>query len=215
MSNLFPYFPVFLDLAGRSAVLLGGDSAMTRLARQCLDAGASVSVFDSKPSDALRALAPPLRLTLRRWRGADMQGASLVAAAESEPSAVRARAAAHAAGAVFYAFGAPEISDIALGAVTARGAWAVGIAAPKAPAALAEAVRQRLDNALPMALGACLAAGERARADVERRLTAPDARARFWQALADAAFDRDFESDAEWDAFVADLLDANAGKSGN
>lgn len=210
MSNLFPYFPVFLDLAGRSAVLLGGDAAITRLARQCLDAGASVSVFDPAPCDALRALAPPLRLTLRRWRGADLAGARLVAAAESEAHAVRARAAAHAAGATFYAFGAPEVSDIALGAITARGAWAVGVAAPRAPPALAEAVRQRLDNALPLALGACLAAGERARPDVERKLSAPEARARFWAALADAAFDRDFASDSEWDVFVAALLEANA-----
>jgi hypothetical protein len=45
---------------------------------------------------------------------------------------------------------------------------------------------------------------------VERKLSAPEARARFWAALADAAFDRDFASDSEWDVFVAALLEANA-----
>ena len=39
MSNLFPYYPVFLDLAGRSVVLIGADAAIVGLARQFLAAG--------------------------------------------------------------------------------------------------------------------------------------------------------------------------------
>jgi len=94
VANLFPYYPVFLDLAGRSVVLIGADAAMAGLARQFLAAGAGVSVFDQTPSDAMRALQSAVRLKLRRWRPEDFQGAALVVCSAEEPRPSRIRASA-------------------------------------------------------------------------------------------------------------------------
>jgi len=204
MSNLFPHFPVFLDLAGRSVVLLGGDDAHAVLARQLLAVGASVSVFSATPSQAMRALAPPVRLKLRRWRSADFAGARLVIADLSETRPHRAQIAAHGVGAVFHQLGAPEQSDVALGGVAARGALSVGVSLPAAPAALARAVQVRLELALPAGLSDFLEAAHRLRTEVENRFPNPEARDRFWTALGQAAFDA--PPDSDWDAFVAARL---------
>ncbi|HVZ98840.1 MAG TPA: hypothetical protein VG841_00845 [Caulobacterales bacterium] len=206
MSNLFPHFPVFLDLAGRAVVLLDGDESLAPLASQFLAAGAGVSVFDPAPSDAMRALAPPLRLKLRRWRPADFGGARLVIAGEGEPRPQRAHTAAHAIGAVFHLVGAPEQSDVALGGVSARGALSIGVSAPGIPAALAEAVQARLEQALPAGLSDFLEAAERARPEAERRLADAAARERFWAALGAAALDMQIVGAAAWDHFIAARL---------
>jgi uroporphyrin-III C-methyltransferase / precorrin-2 dehydrogenase / sirohydrochlorin ferrochelatase len=210
MSNLFPYFPVFLDLAGRAVVLLSGDEAAAALARSLIGSGASVAAFDAAPSDAMRALAPPVRLKLRRWRADDFKGARLVVAGVAEPRVQRARAAAHGAGAVFHLLDSPDQSDVALGGVAARGALAVGVAAQGAPPALAEALRERLEAALPHGLPEFLAAVSRARGEVERRIADPARRTAFWRALAAEAFAIALESAAEWDALIADRLDGAA-----
>jgi uroporphyrin-III C-methyltransferase/precorrin-2 dehydrogenase/sirohydrochlorin ferrochelatase len=207
MSNLFPHFPVFLDLAGRSVVLIGGDAAQAALARQMLAAGAGVTVFDVAPSDAMRAQAPPVRLKLRRWRESDFKGASLVIAAPGETRAPRARLAAHAVQALFHLVDAPEHSDIAFGGVAGRGPLAIGVSAQGAPPALAEAIRARLERALPADVSDFLDAAARARGDIERRIDAAS-RDRFWRALGEAAFEANLSGAAQWDAFIAEQIGA-------
>jgi siroheme synthase-like protein len=188
VSNLFPYYPVFLDLAGRPVVLIGGDAAMAGLARQFLAAGASVAVFDPAPSDAMRALAPAVRLKLRRWRGSDFQGASLVVCGGAEPRPSRVRTAARAQQAVFHLLGAPENSDVVLGGVAAAGVLALGVAAPGAPWAVTQAVRAKLEQAVPAGLAAFLEAAGRVRAEAGRRIPDDVERARFWSEMSARAF---------------------------
>ncbi len=208
MRNLFPYYPVFLDLAGRSVVLLGADAAMAGLARQFLAAGAGVSVFAPNPTDAIRALAPSVRLHLRRWRPADMQGASLVVCGMSEARAHRARAAARAAQAVFHLLGVPASSDVVLGAVTAHGPISLGVAAPGAPWAVTEALRARLERALPSGLPEFLEAASSLREAVARAIPEAEARSRFWAAACDAAFAASLAKAADWEAFLRRRLEA-------
>lgn len=206
MSNLFPYYPVFLDLVGRAAVLLGGDALMAMLARDLLEVGAGVSAFDPAPSEEMRALGGSVRLKTRRWRTADLKGASLVIAPAREPRPHRARLAAKGVQAVFHMVDQPDWSDVALGAVAAKGALTIGVAAGGAPAGLAEALRARVEMALPEGVGEFLAAVERAREAIERALPKPQARAAFWAMLAEAAFTSPSASAAHWDRFIASKL---------
>jgi uroporphyrin-III C-methyltransferase / precorrin-2 dehydrogenase / sirohydrochlorin ferrochelatase len=208
MSNLFPYFPVFLDLAGRSVVLLGADEPAASLCRALLASGASVSAFDTAPCDSMRALAPPVRLKLRRWRAEDFKGARLVVAAAAASRIQRARTAAHGAGASFHLMDAPDQSDLALGGVAARGALSVGVSAQGAPAPLIDAMRERLEQALPAGLSEFLGAVARARGEVERKIAEPAARERFWTDLGAAAFDARSQSASDWDALIAKRLKA-------
>jgi siroheme synthase-like protein len=202
VSNLFPFYPVFLDLAGRAVVLVGADAAMAGLARQFLAAGAGVTAFDPAPTDAMRALAPPVRLVLRRWRPADMQGASLVVCGLNEPRPSRVRAAARAQQAVFHLLGAPESSDVTLGGVAAAGALALGVAAPGAPWSVTQAVRARLERALPAGLADFLEAAAHVRGEAGRQIPDDEARARFWSAACEEAFAMAPRKPADWEDWL-------------
>jgi siroheme synthase-like protein len=206
VSNLFPYYPVFLDLAGRPAVLIGADAAMAGLARQFLAAGASVAAIDPAPSDAMRALAPGVRLKLRRWRPADLAGASLVVCAQGEPRPSRVRIAARAQQAVFHMLGAPENSDVVLGGVAAAGALALGVAAPGAPWAVTQAVRTKLEQALPEGLPAFLEAAARVRTEAGRRIPDDAARAAFWAEMSAQAFAAPPMQAAAWETLLREKL---------
>lgn len=202
MSNLFPYYPVFLDLAGRSVVLIGADAAMAGLARQFTAAGASVAVFDPAPSDAMRSLAPAVRLKLRRWRGSDFQGASLIVCSAGEQRPSRVRTAARAQQAVFHLLGAPENSDVVLGGVAAAGVLALGVAAPGAPWAVTQAVRAKLEQALPPGLATFLEAAARVREEAGRRVPDDAARAKFWSDMSERVFVLPPMKTAEWEALL-------------
>jgi siroheme synthase-like protein len=206
LSNLFPFYPVFLDLAGRSVVLIGADPPMTNLARQFLAAGAGVSAFDPAPTDAMRALAPPVRLVLRRWRPTDLQGSSLVVCGIGEPRPSRVRTAARAAQAVFHLLGAPESSDVTLGGVAAAGALALGVAAPGAPWAVTQCVRARLEQALPQGLAEFLEAAAHVRGEAGRRIPDDDARAHFWKDACEEAFSSAPRKTAQWEAWLRKRL---------
>lgn len=206
MSNLFPFYPVFLDLAGRSVVLIGADAAMTSLARQFLAAGAGVSAFDPSPTNSMRALAPPVRLILRRWRPSDLQGAALVVCGLNEPRPSRVRAAARAVEAIFHLLGAPQSSDVTLGGVAAAGALALGVAAPGAPWAVTQAVRARLERALPPGLAEFLEAAAHVRAEAGRRIPDDEARAHFWTEACETAFASAPRKTAEWEAWLRGRL---------
>lgn len=202
MSNLFPYYPVFLDLTGRSVALVGADAAMVGLARQFIAAGASVQAFDPTPSDAMRTLAPGVRLKLRRWRGGDFQGASLVVCGADEPRPSRVRTAARAAQAVFHLLGAPENSDVVLGSVAAAGALAIGVAAPGAPWAVTEAVRARLAQAVPDAIADFLAAAARVRSETGKRIPDDAQRAAFWRDACEQAFTMSPRKADDWELWL-------------
>lgn len=206
MANLFPHYPVFLDLAGRSVVLIGADAAMAGLARQFLAAGAGVSVFDPAPSDAMRALQSAVRLKLRRWRPEDFQGAAMVVCSADEPRPSRIRTAARAQQAVFHLLGAPENSDVMLGGVSAAGALAIGVAAPSAPWAVTEAVRARLAAAVPAGLPAFLEAAARVRADAGKRIPDDAQRAKFWSEATERVFLSSPLSANEWETLLRQWL---------
>jgi siroheme synthase-like protein len=207
VANLFPYYPVFLDLAGRAVVLIGGDAAMAGLARQFLAAGAGVSVFDAAPSDAMRSLASAVRLKLRRWRPDDFHGAALVVCSGDEPRPSRVRTAAAAQQAIFHLLGAPENSDVVLGGVTASGPLALGVAVPGAPWAVTEAVRARLGGALPHGLPTFLEAAARLRSEAGKRIPDDAQRAQFWREATDRVFVSSPMSANEWEALLRKWLE--------
>jgi siroheme synthase-like protein len=207
VASLFPYYPVFLDLAGRAVVLIGGDAPMAGLARQFLGAGAGVSVFDASPSDAMRALSSAVRLKLRRWRPEDFQGAALVVCGGDEPRPSRVRAAAAAQQAVFHLLGAPENSDVVLGGVSAVGAFALGVAAPGAPWSVTEAVRARLAGAVPSGLPAFLEAAARVRAEAGKRIPDDAQRAAFWRQATERVFESSPMSASEWETLLRKWLE--------
>ena len=192
MASLFPLLPVFLDVAGRAAVLLAGDKACAGFARQLLDAGASVTMIDPAPSADAERLSPPARLWRRRWRAVDLRGAALVVAGVNEERPRRAQIAAKAANAIFLALGAADFSDVVLGEAAARGPLAMALAAPGLPPALNQVLRTRLEAVAPARLAGFLDAAARSGVHADDF--------QFWAAAVEAALS---DAPSDWDQWLA------------
>ena len=206
MSGLFPFLPVFVDLAGRAAILLAGDAELAPIARRLLDAGAVVTAIDREMSAEMLELEPSMRLLRRHWRPLDMMGAALVVAGAAERRPARARAAAKAAGAIFTMPGASARSEVIFGAAAAWGPVAIGVAASGLAPGLGEAMAQRLEAAVPPSYAGFLAAAARLRDVIDSAIVDATKRDAFWRSAAVDAFDARPDSDGEWDAWLSERL---------
>jgi uroporphyrin-III C-methyltransferase/precorrin-2 dehydrogenase/sirohydrochlorin ferrochelatase len=203
MSGLFPHLPMFLDMAGRAAVLLSGADTLAPLARRLLDAGAGVTALDARPSAAMAALAPPLRLLKRGWRTTDLDGAALVVAGPREARAPQARAAARAAGAIYATQGATPPMELSFGAGAAWGTVAIGVSASGLSDGVGEAIAMRLAAAAPDNYAAFLAAASRVGNEVEVAIANRASRDAFWRDAATDAFDA---NPSDWEDWIRTRL---------
>lgn len=81
------WYPILLDLKGRTCVVIGGGTVAARKARGLLDAGANVTVVSPKLIPELSELADAGRIShlLKAYADGDLEGASLVFAATDSP----------------------------------------------------------------------------------------------------------------------------------
>lgn len=163
--------PVFLDLQGRRAVVVGGTPAAAWKAELLAAAGADVVCIE------------------HCWRAEDLAGATLavIDAADAEEAAAF-RAAAKTAGAICSAIDKPDHCDVQFGAIVNRSPVVIGISTDGAAPVLAQAIRRRIETLLPASLGAWAAAAKRIRKMVAERLPAGTLRRTFWERFAERAF---------------------------
>jgi siroheme synthase-like protein len=77
-----PYFPLFINIAGKQCVVVGGGKVGSRKTRTLLDFGAAVTVLDPVRSDQMQDLLPQITFWERVYAGqADLAGSILVIAA--------------------------------------------------------------------------------------------------------------------------------------
>jgi siroheme synthase-like protein len=180
-------FPLFVELEGRRCVVLGGGAVAERKVQGLLDAGAVVTVVSPALSPALATLAAAggIAHVARPYAGGDLAGAALAFAA-TDDGAVNADVAreARARGVWVNAADDPAHCDAILPAVVRRGAVTVAVSTGGASPALARAVRERIEDALPQAYGPLAQVAADARRELRaagRRATAED-----WLAALDA-----------------------------
>lgn len=82
------FFPMFVRLAGRIVVVVGGGDLAFRTTRALLACEAEVRVIAPRPSPALRALrgSPNLTLIHRRLEHGDLEDALLALAVDDDPA---------------------------------------------------------------------------------------------------------------------------------
>lgn len=82
-TGMMRYYPVFLDLMGKTCVVVGGGAVAARKVEGLLAAGASVTVISPKAGVGVNALAKAGAVTLikRRYRRGDLKAAFLVISA--------------------------------------------------------------------------------------------------------------------------------------
>jgi uroporphyrin-III C-methyltransferase/precorrin-2 dehydrogenase/sirohydrochlorin ferrochelatase len=178
------HFPIFLDLAGRRCVVVGGGEGALGRVERLARAGAAVAVVAPRPSR-------PLLAAIRRgaavhvaaaFTPAHLKGAALVLVADESLAVSEAVSrAAQSCGIPVNVMDEPRLCSFILPAILERAPVTVAIATGGTAPMLARQVRRWLDERLPQRLGALARLAARFRPLVRRRLADPTRRRRFWE----------------------------------
>ena len=197
--------PLFHDLAGRSAVIVGGTDAAAWKAELLAAAGAAVTAFAAAPGEEIVKLGS-LRLVRRPWRPADFSGAEMVVAdARDDAEAAAIRAAAKTARVPVNVIDRPEFCDFQFGAVVNRSPVVVGISTDGTAPVLAQAIRRRIETLLPPGLGRWAKVAGNLRGFLAGTIAEAGRRRAVWERFADRALAGDPASDPA--AAAAALVD--------
>jgi uroporphyrin-III C-methyltransferase / precorrin-2 dehydrogenase / sirohydrochlorin ferrochelatase len=154
-------FPVFLDLTGKRAVVVGGGPVARAKVEGLLAAGARVTVV--APEIVPELTASGAELIRRPFEPADLDGAWWVVAAATPEVNRLVREAGDVRHVFVNAVDDPEHASAYLGAVLRRDGVVVAISTDGRAPALAGLLREGLDAWLPNDLDAWMQAAEAAR----------------------------------------------------
>ena len=199
--------PVFFKLAGKRAVVAGGNEPALWKAELLAATGAQVEVYAETFVDGFEALesAPPngsVRLNRRRWAPADLADAAIaVGASEDDEDAAAFAAAARAAGAPVNVVDRPAFCDFQFGAIVNRSPLVLSISTDGAAPVLAQAIRSLVEALLPDGLKRWVEVAKLWRTKGGQLGDTPAAKRRFWNRFVDLAMreaqrephDADFE----------------------
>ncbi len=184
--------PVFLDLRGRRAVVVGGSDAAAWKAELLAAAGALVEVFADELGDGFSRVLDGGATVHRRampWTVEAFADAAIVVAdAATDDEALAIRQAARAAGVPVNVIDRPAYCDVMFGSIVNRSPVVVGISTEGAAPILGQAIRRRIEAVLPPSLQAWAALARKLRAHLNERLRPGRQRRAFWERFVDRAF---------------------------
>jgi len=125
-----PHYPVFLDLRGRLAVVIGGSTVAERKVRSLVRHGADVVVVSPVVSDELITMESDGLITVeaRGYVRGDLEGAFLaICAADSEEVRRAVFAEAEERGTLVNVVGSPELCSFVIPSVLRRGDLQVAV----------------------------------------------------------------------------------------
>jgi precorrin-2 dehydrogenase/sirohydrochlorin ferrochelatase len=143
------YYPIFLNVAGRPVVVVGGGEVAARKVELLLECGAEVRVISPHFSDEFAPLArrPGVSLVRRSYRAGDLGGAFLAVAATDDPAVNQEVAREAAAGRVLLnVVDQPALSQFIVPSLVRRGGLTIAISTGGASPALARRVREELEQ---------------------------------------------------------------------
>lgn len=176
-------FPIFLSLAGRTALVVGGTSAAARKVELLLASGASIRLSARLPCGELRHLIDDGRV---QWVGErfapDMlDDVALVIAADSRETENRcASKVAQARGLPVNVVDQPALSSFTMPAIIDRDPVTIAISTGGAAPSLARLLRARIEQAVPSGIGRLASLAGELRSQVAGLLPDAAARRRFW-----------------------------------
>jgi uroporphyrin-III C-methyltransferase/precorrin-2 dehydrogenase/sirohydrochlorin ferrochelatase len=177
------YFPMFLDLRGRSVLLAGGGEEIARKARLVARTEARLVVLAGRPEAELLALIASGRAdhVARTWDAGAVAAADLIFAATG-CTGIDALIAteAKARGAIVNVIDRPRLCTAITPALVLRDPLVIAIGTEGTAPALAREIRLRIEAMLEPDLGGLAALAGRLRAEVEDALPQAGRRA-FWE----------------------------------
>jgi siroheme synthase-like protein len=145
------YYPVFLDIAGRPAVVIGGGEVALRKVEGLLDAGAQVTVVSPALHPGLKALvaAGRVRHIAREYRPGDLDGHLLAIVGTDDPSVNAAVASAGKQRGVWVnAVDDPANCDFIMPSIVQRGNIILAASTSAGSPAMARKLREDLEEFL-------------------------------------------------------------------
>ncbi len=174
------YYPVFLRVAGRPCLVIGGGSVAQQKAESLLRAGAQVTVISPQLNPGLSALAAAGQIEHRQrpYASGDVHGFSLAYAATGDGALhTRIKRDAQDAGVLLNVVDQPHLCDFIVPSVVQRGDLLVAASTSGTSPALAKRIRQDLDGMLGAEYDLALQLLVRLRKRLaRRRLTSPERR---------------------------------------
>jgi len=146
-----PYYPLFLDIAGKLCLVAGGGRVAERKVRMLLTCGARVRVVSPRPGRGIRALHEAGRIELhqRAYNKTDLRHVSLVFAATDDPAINRQVSVdAEASGVFVNIADSPELCDFIVPAVVRRGPVVIAISTSATLPMLSRKLREEIGGEL-------------------------------------------------------------------
>jgi precorrin-2 dehydrogenase/sirohydrochlorin ferrochelatase len=143
------YYPIFLRVAGRPCLVIGGGRVAEQKVKALLDAGARVTVVSPDMTPALAELAAAGVLTYHQhgYASDDLRGFFLAYAATSDDALhVRIARDAEAMGVLLNVVDHPPLGDFIAPAVMTRGDLIIATSTGGASPALAKRIRRDLED---------------------------------------------------------------------
>ncbi|MEQ8654330.1 MAG: siroheme synthase CysG [Kiloniellales bacterium] len=180
------YLPLFIDVAGRPVVVVGGDETAARKVRLLLRAGAKVRLCAASLTDELAKLARNGSLDHRhdRFHSALLRDAALAVVADTEQAAA-VRDACAGLGIPLNVVDRPDLSTAVMPGIVDRDPIIVAIGSGGGAPVLVRRLRERIEALLPSGLGRLAAFAERFRSAVAATHPAGNARRQLWEEVLD------------------------------
>lgn len=185
------YFPIFLDLEGKSVVVIGGGEPAMQKVRLLLKTPARIAVVAELPSGELAELAKAGRIVLhcRAFAPADLDGAAIAYAATGDKAAnVPIAMAARVRGVLLNVVDEPEPSDFITPAIVDRDPVTVAIGTEGTSPVLARQIKTHLEAYLPAGFGRIARAAGALRNRIADAVPDFTQRRRFWERLLSGPF---------------------------
>lgn len=172
------YYPIFIELAGRQCLVIGGGPVAERKVQGLLAAGAEVTVISPALTATLQWLAADRRIghKPRDYQAGDLAGFALAFVA-TDDGAVNGAVAREARerGVWVNAADDPAYCDFILPAVVRRGPLTIAVGTGGTSPALARAVREELDRQLPPHYAELAELLREVRGELRKHRRSPDA----------------------------------------
>jgi len=185
------YFPIFIDMEGRDAVVIGGAEPALQKVRLLLKTPVRITVIAEPATAELQEHAAAGRIVLqaRAWAPTDLDGAFIVYAATGDhilnaPIA----AAARARGILVNVVDEPTPSTFITPAIVDRDPMVIAIGSEGAAPVLAREIKTHLEAYLPAGFGRIARAAAALRERVAHAIADLPTRRRFWEQLLSGPF---------------------------
>ena len=143
------YYPIFLRVAGRDCLVIGGGKVAAQKVESLLNASAVVTVISPELTPEISALAAAQRVVHHRrpYRSGDLQGVFLAYAATSDPT-VQTQIArdAETAGVLLNVVDVPQLCTFIVPSVMQRGDLLIATSTSGTSPALAKHIRRDLEH---------------------------------------------------------------------